>query len=135
VITFDWEAAMNVNGQAAPYIQYAAVRANSILRRVQFSLPESKDIGYKLSVDEVELIDLLARFPQEVQRAANDLRPLLITNYSFEVARAFSNFYNKCPVLSADDEIKDFRLRLVAGTKQVIINSLNLLGIKVPEVM
>jgi arginyl-tRNA synthetase len=135
VITFDWEAAMNVNGQAAPYIQYAAVRANSILRRVQFSLPESKDIGYKLSVDEVELIDLLARFSREVQRAANDLRPLLIANYSFEVARAFSNFYNKCPVLSADDETKDFRLRLVAGTKQVIINSLNLLGIKVPEVM
>ncbi len=135
VITFDWEAAMDVSGQTAPYIQYAAVRANSILRRVQFSLPESKDIGYKLSKDEVELIDLLGRFSQEVQRAAKDLRPLLIANYSFEVARAFSNFYNKCPVLGADDKTKDFRLRLVAGTKQVIINSLNLLGIKVPEVM
>jgi arginyl-tRNA synthetase len=135
VITFDWEAAMDVNGQAAPYIQYAAVRANSILRRVQFSLPESKDIRYKLSKDEVGLIDLLGRFPQEVQRASKDLRPLLIANYSFEVARAFSNFYNKCPVLSADDKTKDFRLRLVAGTKQVIINSLYLLGIKVPEVM
>ena len=135
VITFDWEAAMDVNGQTAPYIQYAAVRANSILRRVQFSLPESKNIRYKLSKDEVELIDLLGRFSQEVQRAAKDLRPLLIANYSFEVARAFSNFYSKCPVLSADDKTKGFRLRLVAGTKQVIINSLNLLGIKVPEVM
>ncbi len=135
VITFDWEAAMDVNGQTAPYIQYAAVRANSILRRVQFSLPESEDIGYKLSVDEVELIDLLARFSHEIQRAAKDLRPLLIANYSFGVARAFSNFYNKCPVLSADDKTKNFRLRLVAGTKQVIVNSLNLLGIKVPEVM
>jgi arginyl-tRNA synthetase len=135
VITFVWEAAMDVSGQAAPYIQYAAVRANSILRKVHFSLPESMDIEYKLSKDEVELIDLLGRFPQEVQRAAKDLRPLLIANYSFEVARAFSNFYNKCPVLSADEKTKDFRLRLVAGTKQVIINSLNLLGIKVPEVM
>jgi len=135
VITFNWETAMDMNGQAAPYIQYAAVRANSILRRVQYSLPESEEIGYKLSVDEVGLIDLLARFPQEIQRAAKDLRPLLIANYSFEVARAFSNFYNKCPVLSADDKTKDFRLRLVAGTKQVIINSLNLLGVKVPEVM
>ena len=66
VITFDWEAAMDVNGQAAPYIQYAAVRANSILRKVHFSLPESKDIGYKLSEDEIGLIDLLGRFPQEV---------------------------------------------------------------------
>ena len=135
VITFDWEAAMDVNGQAAPYIQYAAVRANSILRRVQFSLPESKEIRYKLSKDEVELIDLLGRFSREVQRAAKDLRPILIANYSYEVARAFSNFYNKCPVLSADEKTKDFRLRLVAGTRQVIINSLNLLGIKVPEVM
>ncbi len=135
VITFDWEAAMDMNGQAAPYIQYAAVRANSILRRVQFTLPESKEIRYKLSKDEVELIDLLARFPREVQRAAKDLRPLLVANYSFEVARAFSNFYNKCPVLNADNETKEFRLRIVAGTKQIIINSLNLLGIKVPEVM
>jgi len=49
VITFDWEAAMNVNGQAAPYIQYAAVRANSILRKVQFSLPKSRVIDYKLT--------------------------------------------------------------------------------------
>jgi len=135
VITFDWEAAMNVNGQAAPYIQYAAVRANSILRKVHFSIPESKNIGYKLSEEEVGLIDLLGRFPQVVQRSAKDLRPLLIANYSFEVARAFSNFYNKCPVLSADEKTKEFRLRLVAGTKQVIINSLSLLGIKVPEVM
>jgi arginyl-tRNA synthetase len=135
VITFDWESAMDVNGQAAPYIQYAAVRANSILRKVQFSLPKSKNIGYKLSDEEIELIDQLARFPEEVQRAANDLKPLLIANYSYEISKAFSNFYNKCHVLNADDEIKDFRLRLVASAKQVITNSLNLLGINVPEVM
>ena len=135
VITFDWESAMDVNGQAAPYIQYAAVRANSILRKVQFSLPKSEKIGYKLTLEEVELIDLLARFSDEVQRAAKEFRPLLIANYSYDIAKAFSNFYNKCHVLNADDEIRDFRLRLVAGAKQVIINSLNLLGIEVPEVM
>lgn len=135
VITFDWDSAMDVNGQTAPYIQYAAVRANSILRKVQFSIPESEKIGYKLTIDEVELIDLLARFPEEVQRAAKELRPLLIANYSFDIARAFSNFYNKCQVLNANEEVRDFRLRLVAGAKQVINNSLNLLGINVPEVM
>ena len=126
---------MNVNGQAAPYIQYAAVRANSILRKVQFSLPESEEIGYKLTKAEVELIDLLARFPKEVQRAAKELRPLLIANYSYDVARAFSNFYNTCPVLSADEKMMNFRLRLVASAKQTIINSLKLLGIEVPEIM
>ena len=135
VITFDWESAMDVNGQTAPYIQYAAVRANSILRKVQFSIPKSKKIGYKLSNEEIELIDHLARFPEEVQRAAKELKPLLIANYSYEISKAFSNFYNKCHVLNADSEIRDFRLRLVASAKQVIVNSLNLLGINVPEVM
>ena len=135
IITFDWESAMDVNGQAAPYIQYAAVRANSILRKVQFSIPDSIEVGYTLSKDEVELVDYLTRFPQEVQRAAKDMRPLLISNYAFELSKTFSNFYNNCPVLSADENVKAFRLRLVAAAKQVITNSLGLLGIDVPEVM
>ena len=135
VITFDWNAAMDVNGQTAPYIQYAAVRANSILRKVQFSIPKSTQVGYILSKDEVELVDYLNRFPQEVQRAAKDLRPLLIANYAFELSKAFSNFYNNCPVLSADEQTRDFRLRMVAAARQVISNSLKILGINVPEVM
>ncbi len=135
IITFDWNAAMDVNGQAAPYIQYAAVRANSILRKVQFSIPESAQVGYTLSRDEVALVDYLTRFSQEVQRAAKDMRPLLIANYAFELAKAFSNFYNNCPVLTAEDPARDFRLRLTAAARQVITNSLNLLGIEVPEVM
>jgi len=135
IITFDWDAAMDVNGQAAPYIQYAAVRANSILRKVQFSIPESCEVSYTLSKDEVELVDYLTRFSLEVQRAAKDMRPLLISNYAFELAKVFSNFYNNCPVLNAEDGVKDFRLRMVAAAKQVITNSLRLLGINVPEVM
>lgn len=135
IITFDWNAAMDVNGQAAPYVQYAAVRANSILRKVQFSIPESGQVGYTLSRDEVELVDYLTRFPQEVQRAAKDMRPLLIANYAFELAKVFSNFYNNCPVLTAEGAARDFRLRMTAAAKQVITNSLNLLGIEVPEVM
>jgi arginyl-tRNA synthetase len=135
IITFDWNAAMDVNGQAAPYIQYAAVRANSILRKVQFSIPESTHVGYTLSKDEVELVDYLTRFPQEVQRAAKDMRPLLIANYAFELAKVFSNFYNNCPVLTAEGSTRNFRLRMVAAARQVIANSLSLLGIEVPEVM
>ena len=126
---------MDVNGQAAPYIQYAAVRANSILRKVQFALPESTPIGYTLSSDEIELIDIMARFPQEVQRAAKELKPLLIANYAFDIARAFSNFYNKCQVLTEEAAVRKYRLRLVAAARQVISNSLNLLGIKVPDMM
>lgn len=135
VITFDWEAAMNVNGQAAPYIQYAYVRANSILRKVQNAISENADPDYSLSKSEIELIDILSRFPQEVEKSANEMRPLLIANYSYDLAKAFSNFYNSCPVLQAEERIKNFRLVLVAASRQVIKNGLGLLGIKVPDFM
>jgi arginyl-tRNA synthetase len=135
VITFDWESAMDVNGQAAPYIQYAFVRANSILRKVHFSIPENVESGYTLSEAEIGLIDILSHFPQEVEKSAKEMRPLLIANYAFDLAKAFSNFYNQCPVLTAKTEIRDFRLALTAASRQVIQNSLGLLGIQVPEVM
>lgn len=135
IITFDWDAAMDVNGQAAPYIQYAYVRANSILKKTGFSIPETVDLSYPLTDAEVQLIDLLAQFPQEVQKASKDLRPLLISNYSYDLAKTFSNFYNLCPVLSEGDSVRNFRLRLVAAFRQVVSNSLTLLGIDVPQLM
>ena len=135
IITFDWDSALNVNGQAAPYIQYAGVRANSILKKVSNQIPVSQEIGVELSEQEIQLIDYLARLPQEIQWAAKEMKPLLITNYAYEVARAFNDFYSACPVLQAENTIRDFRLRLVAATRQTIINSLKLLGISLPEVM
>jgi len=135
IITFDWDSALSVNGQAAPYIQYAGVRANGILRKVSNQIPVSQEIGGELSEQEIQLIDYLARLPQEIQRAAKEMKPLLITNYAYEVARAFNDFYSACPVLQAENNIRDFRLRLVAATRQTIINSLTLLGISLPKVM
>ena len=135
VITFDWNTAMDVNGQAAPYIQYAYVRANSILKKVHFSIPQEEELGYTLSEQEIELINIFSKFPQEVERAAKEMRPLLIANFAYEVAKAFSSFYNTCQVLNAELGIRNFRLRLVAASKQVIANSLGLLGIEVPDVV
>jgi arginyl-tRNA synthetase len=135
VVTFDWQQALDFNGQAAPYIQYAHVRANSILRRYQKPLPDPPAPGYDLLPSEVELIDYLSRLPAEVVRAAEEMKPLVVTNLAYETARAFNNFYMECPVLKADPPIRDFRLRLVAAAKQVLANELNLLGIRAPDVM
>jgi arginyl-tRNA synthetase len=126
---------MDVNGQAAPYIQYASVRANSILKKVHFSIPENVQSGYTLSSAEIELIDHLSRFPQEVEKSAREMRPMLIATYAYELAKSFSNFYNLCPVLNAEDDVRAFRLALTAASRQVIQNSLGLLGIHVPDVM
>lgn len=135
IVTFDWEAALDFNGQAAPYIQYAYVRANSILRKAGIQeLPDSS-FDYEMSRSEIQLVDLISRLPKEVQRAAAEYRPLYIASQAYELARSFSDFYNECPVLQAEEPVRSGRLRLVAAARQSIANALALLGITAPEAM
>lgn len=135
VVTFDWESALDFNGRAAPHIQYAHVRANSILRRQDGPLPLSITPQYALEPSEIQLIDLISRLPAELQRAAAEYKPLHLTNLAYEIARSFNDFYTHCPVLKAEPEVRAARLRLVAATRQTIANALTLLGIQAPEVM
>jgi arginyl-tRNA synthetase len=135
VATFDWESALDFNGQAAPYIQYAYVRTNSLLKRVEQPFPESLIPDYDLEEKEIELIGKISQLPSDVQRAASEYKTLQITNAAYELAKAFNEFYNSCPVLKAEPEVRDMRLRLVAATKQAIANCLTILGIPIPEVM
>ncbi|NPA27284.1 MAG: arginine--tRNA ligase [Chloroflexi bacterium] len=135
-VTFDWEKALDFKGNAAPTIQYAHVRCASLLRRAGGAIPESVTPTHELHPAEIQLISELAAFPQTVQRAAEEYKPLHITNAAFRLAQAFNDFYDRCPVLSAEDETtRAFRLRLVAATKQTLANALRLLGIEAPEVM
>lgn len=135
IATFDWERALDFNGQAAPYIQYMHVRANSILRRLEEGLPAPVTPTHTLEPVEIELIDRISRVPVEVQRAAEEFKTLHITNAAYETARAFSDFYNQCQVLKAEPEVRAARLRLVAAARQTLANLLSLLGITAPEVM
>jgi arginyl-tRNA synthetase len=135
-VTFDWEVALDFNGQAAPYIQYAHVRANSIIKR-----SDGEDLRtvpapvHDLEPSEVQLIDMISRLPAEVQRGAEEFKTLQITNHAYELAKAFNDFYRNCPVIQAEPAVKNFRLRLVEAARQSIANMLGLLGIQAPEVM
>jgi len=135
VVTFDWESALDFNGQAAPYIQYAHVRAGSILRKADEDLSTTINFPGELEKAEVDLIELMTRLPVEVLRAADEYRPLVIANLAYDLAKAFNDFYNTCHVLNADPEVRAYRLRLVAASQQVIATSLDLLGIKSPSTM
>ena len=135
VVTFDWDAALDFNGQAAPYIQYAHVRAGSILRKAGMKEPAPVDFPAQLEKAEVDLIELMTRLPVEVQRAAEEYRPLVISNLAFDLARTFNDFYNTCQVLNAEPNVREYRLRLVAAARQVIATSLALLGIGAPSMM
>ena len=135
IVTFDWQTALDFNGQAAPYIQYAHVRANSILQRLEEPLPSTLIPDYDMPASEVQLVDLISRLPAVLQRAAEELKPLHITNLAYELARAFNDFYGECPVLKAPPEVRQARLRLVAASRQALATLLKLLGIQAPMVM
>ncbi len=134
VATFDWERALDFEGQAAPYIQYAHVRANSILSKVDHT-PDPAVPSYELEQPEVVLLDCLSHFGENVQRAAREYKPLIIANYAYDLAKSFTAFYQSCPVIKASPEVQATRIRLTAAARQVIKISLSLLGIEAPEVM
>ncbi len=135
VVTFDWDAALDFNGQAAPYIQYSHVRAGSILRKAGEALPQDVSFPADLAQPEVDLIELMTRLPSDIARAAEEHRPLIIANLAFDLAKAFNDFYNTCHVLGAEPATRAYRLRLVAAAKQVLSTSLQLLGITAPDIM
>ena len=70
-----------------------------------------------------------------VQRAATEYRPLYLTNYVYELAKTFNDFYHACPVLKSEEPVKTARLTLVAATRVTLRNGLALLGIDAPVEM
>jgi arginyl-tRNA synthetase len=133
-IVFDWETALSFDGQTGPYLQNAAVRASSILRKAG-AFPPDPTYDRELSLHEVELIDLTARFPDVVRQAADEYKPLLIANYAYELARAFHAFYHSDPVLLAEPATRTDRLHLTRAVRQTLHNALSLLVIPTPDQM
>jgi arginyl-tRNA synthetase len=133
-IVFSWDTALSFDGQAAPYIQYAHVRASSILEKSGV-VPQAALPAYDMHPSEITLIDWISRFPNEVDRAAEEYKPLYMANYAYFLAKAFTDFYRECPVLSAENGVRDLRLAIVAATRQTLANSLKLLGIQAPRAM
>jgi len=133
-IIFDINEALSFDGRTGPYIQNAYVRANSILKKVRIGSEASFD--YELTKNETELVELISRFPQAVEQAANEYRPLVMAAYAYDLANTFHSFYHAVNVLQTDNEkIRNARLKLVKATKQTIENALRLLSIQAPEVM
>jgi arginyl-tRNA synthetase len=134
-IVFDYDSALSLEGQSAPYIQNAHVRANSILKKAG-ALPSAASFSHALTEHEVELIDLISRFPATVQQAAAEYKPLHMANFAYDLAKVFHAFYHAVPVLQAEQPAQmAARLRLTGAARQTLANSLRLLAIQAPDVM
>lgn len=135
-VTFDWETALSFEGDTGPYLQYCHARINSILRKTGRELPSDVDLSVLTSDIEYTLVKELAEFPELVSKAVAERSPHIVANSVYRIAKAFSSFYNQCPVLNADDpRVRDARLVLAASVKQVLGNGMSLLGIDPVESM
>jgi len=134
-IVFKWEDALNFEGNAVPFIQYAHARASSILAKTHEHHPRF-DAARLVHNSEIILMKQLAYLPCIIEDACDGCKPHLLANYLYETASAFNQFYRDCPVLVEQDiPLRETRIALVEATKIVLRTALDLLGIIAPEEM
>lgn len=135
-VTFDWESALSFEGDSGPYLQYSLARISSIFNRYEDKLPESIDYNVLKEDIEYEIIKEISQFPIIVNKALSEYSPNIIANYVYSLTKKFSCFYHECPVLKTNNkELTEARLILIKCIKQVIKNSLYLLGIDAVDYM
>jgi len=136
LVTFTWEKTLNLNGNSAPYLQYAYARIMSVLDKYRERFPEGRFEEAPIRLDEPAERDValrLVRFPEAVLAAARAYRPNLLADALFALAQSFSTLYQTIPFLPAPPEQRDSRVRLAAATARVLREGLRLLGIETPE--
>lgn len=133
-IPFDLDKALSYEGDTGPYLQYALVRANKIIKKAK-TKPSFNNLYLLNSESEYELIKKISSFSSTIEKAAELHSPHFIANYAYDLSKLFSNFYEQCPVIKAEDKIRKARLALVTAFVQTLKNNLDLLGIKEVEVM
>ena len=132
---FNPEESIDFNGHTGPFIQYTHARIRSLQRRAQ-EVKTTVEPSSKLHAKEKDLIKVILLYPQVIQDAAQQCSPAIIANYTYELVKAYNQFYQQVPVFAADQELdKNFRIGLSGFVGEVISSSMSLLGIRVPERM
>lgn len=135
---FSFDAMLSMDGNTAPYLQYAYARIRSIFRKVaeQHGQPDLSQASVALSDPaELSLAKHLLRLGDVIALVTRDLKPHVLCGYLYELATKFSAFYEACPVLRSDEPTRSSRLVLADVTARTLALGLDLLGIEHPEQM
>ena len=133
---FDWDRMLSFDGNTAPYLQYAHARIRSIFRRAGVD-PSTVDPSVIALVEpaERELALRILATPSVIAEATSSQSPHRLCTHLFDLAQAFTAFYEYCPVLKVDEPVRGSRLALCDLTARTLSTGLDLLGIEAPERM
>ncbi len=130
---FSWAKMLAMNGNTAPYMQYAYVRVQSIFRKAGVATLDGP-IALEHPT-ELDLAKHILRFTETLQAVADDDKPNWLTAYLYDLAGKFSAFYDNCPVIQSAEPTRSSRLQLCRLTADIMKRGLNLLGIETIEQM
>jgi arginyl-tRNA synthetase len=131
---FDWDTMLSLKGNTAPYLINAYVRTRAIFRKLGSDFAGDGDVVLTEEAEKALLLKL-AQFAEIVPTILEDFRPNALAAYLHEVATTYHQFWEACPVLKVEGEIRQTRLALCELTGRVLRCGLGLLGIRTTEKM
>ena len=131
---FDWSKMLSLEGNTAPYLQYAYARIRSIFRKAGQEAPQNPAISLEHPA-EAALAKHILRLGEVVNVMARELKPHYLCTYLYDLSTRFSGFYENCPVLQSEEPLRSSRLALCDLTARTLALGLELLGIEHPERM
>ncbi|MFH1444566.1 MAG: arginine--tRNA ligase [Candidatus Peregrinibacteria bacterium] len=132
---FDWQKALSLEGNSAPYLQYTHARARSVLRKADLQ-DAPQPMGLDALTDrERSLTGVLLQFADVLEEARAQRMPHTLANYLFSLCQEFNSFYNVEPILKAEGSQRSLRLFLTSLTAMVIKTGAELLTLRVPDRM
>jgi arginyl-tRNA synthetase len=132
-IIFDINQALSLEGDSGPYLQYASVRASTLLKKAEGLVEVSPVLPEGWQTTHIER--LLQRYPRIIDRAGREYAPHQLVTYLTELAGSFNSFYGSHKIIDASDVTSGYRLAITKAFFDVMTSGLHLLGIEIPEEM
>ena len=133
---FDPRESIDFNGNTGPFIQYTHARIKSVLRKAAAQGMTAAVASEALLPKEIELVKIMAGFPDKIKEAAAAHSPALVANYAYNLAKEFNQYYHDVSILKESDEkVRSQRLMLIATIARVLVKAMDILGIQLPERM
>lgn len=133
---FDWNTALNFQGETGPYIQYTYVRTQSVLEKVG-DIPKYNEFNTKALIDNYSqnILKLIYKFEDILKQVVDKNEPSILSRYLIDLSKAYSSFYNENKIIVEDENVKKARVFITYATGKVLKLGSDLLGIEMPNKM